>query len=136
VTLVTAENQLQAVSPDEFAMFVRQVLHAQRDAAFADVDAVLETPLVAQSEALPSPVHPIRSDRLIADRACALLRDAPAMTLAASKLVEALEQAGTPVESRLLLIVLRSFPERCSLMPSQDDVIIALNKSWVQAQRR
>jgi len=57
------------------------------------------------------------------------------MMLAAHKLAAALAQAGTPVESRLLLIVLRSFPERFILIPSTDDVVIALNKSWVQAQK-
>jgi hypothetical protein len=43
VTLVTAEHQLRAVSRDELATFVQEVIHGQQDPAFTDLEAVVPT---------------------------------------------------------------------------------------------
>jgi hypothetical protein len=77
----------------------------------------------------------VSGDSLLAEHTSAILRTVPAMMLAARKLAQALAHTGTPVEPSRLLTVLKSFPERFILLPSKDDVVIALNKNWEHAQR-
>jgi hypothetical protein len=133
ITLVNAEHRLQAVSSDEFATFVQETIHGQRDLAFADVEVTLEKASPAQSDSPPMP-QPISDRHLTAERVSELLRTVPAMMLASDKLGDALAQSGHPIDLHTLLTALRSFPERFTIIPSKDDVVITLNKSWVHAQ--